>query len=214
MKSFSTIVTLLVVCSFAHAKARLGNYYFGFAVGRAELPMAVTETITENNATRQVSSIRKVDGVAFEISLNLPISTSSDLHFKLARSDFSHGDNSTHLNEAGLDFLYRFNQVARDTKLFLPFCGLGLQYTELKDSKEKFYGVFQTGAEFLLGEEIVLTPRLKYVNSLLDYALNDFEFGLSLTWLASKRHALALRYDKMVDSQNSFAGLEYMYSWK
>ncbi len=214
MKPRSLFCILLVSCTLCQAKARLGNYYFGFAVGRAEYPMAITETVTDSNTTRQVTSMKKLDGVSFEISLNLPISLSSDLHFKLARSDFSHGNHSSHLNEAKLDYLYRFNQVARDSRLFLPFVGLGVQYAELKGSKEKFYANAQTGAEFVLTDSLVFTPRIRYVNSLLDYAINDFEFGASMTWLASKRHALALRYSKSVDAQNYFAGLEYLYSWK
>jgi len=220
------ILTFLSLGShFSWGETRLGNYYFGFGIHRIEH----SRSYWENNGSNWTPSERKMDGYSFELSLNLPLSDSFDLNLGIIRNDFNDDAVTDHLNQAHANLIYRFNRFKRETGFALPFAGLGLQYSEYKignwnpdarvnsaliSNKEKLHIKIQTGAELYLNPELTLTPRLSYINQLFLDAQNDFLFDVSLSWLATRRHALSLAYSKYIDSQHSSLGIEYLHSWK
>lgn len=202
---------------FSFGETRLGNYYFGFEVSRIDH----SRSYLESNGTSTELKNREMDGVSLNLALNLPLSDSFDLKLAVNRSDFSDDNKSDHLNKASADLIFRYNRIKRDTGFILPFAGLGLLYTEYHNHKEKFHAVLQTGAEIYLHESFTLTPRFNYIHSLLkqewnhpEISENDFKFDLSLTWLATRKHALSLGFSKHVDSEVSTFGIEYLHSWK
>jgi hypothetical protein len=207
VKSSFFVLSIFLFCSsFCWSKTRLGNYYVGFGVGRFDHPSQRVDV----NGTRQ---FKEMDGVIFDVDLNLPLSHAFDFNLNFARSDFSDDNFSMHHNQLDGALFYSMHFLERKTGFLLPYVGLGLQYSETKDDKARYAGKLHTGAEFYLSESLTFSPRISYVNSFMDLNNNHFEVDLSLTWLAMKRHALALRFSKNVEVQSSTIGLQYLHSW-
>ena len=101
MKSFLFAVSIfLFFSSFSWSKTRLGNYYVGFGVGRLDHPSQRVDV----NGTRQ---FKEMDGVTFDVDLNLPLSYAFDFNLNFARSDFSDDNFSMHHNQLdGVDLVF------------------------------------------------------------------------------------------------------------
>ena len=161
VKSSIFVLSIFLFCSFfCWSKTRLGNYYVGFGVGRFDHPSQRVDV----NGTRE---FKEMDGVIFDVDLNLPLSHAFDFNLNFARSDFSDDNFSMHHNQLAGALFYSMHFLERKTGFLLPYVGLGLQYSETKDDKARYAGKLHTGAEFCLSESLTFTPRISYVLSLI-----------------------------------------------
>ena len=162
------------------------------------------------NGTRQ---FKEMDGVIFNVDLNLPLSHAFDFNLNFARSDFSDDNFSMHHNQLDGALFYSMHFLERKTGFLLPYVGVGLQYSETKDDKARYAGKLHTGAEFYLSESLTFSPRISYVNSFMDLNKNHFEVDLSLHTFGDEKTRPCPAFFKKCEVQSSTIGLQYLHSW-
>ena len=202
MKSF--LLTLLFLCGLcfcSYSKSRLGEYYFGFGVMRA-------------NGGNGID----VEGDAIALSVNTLASDSADFIFS-----FDYGKLETNASKdtawsINADYVMQFGDADATHSLFRPYAGLGIGYlrdpSDLKLGDDGLTWRLLAGSEVLITENWHLGLNARYFGLLNDLSEADLTLGFSVGWWIDDVHGIALEYDHSLDSELEFISLKYLYSWR
>lgn len=200
--TLALVLTGFVFAPGLFAKARLGEYYLGFAYSLADGGKSADDR----------------EGDFLHLRASNPFDSSSDLsiYFDYGSLNTKSGDTTSW--NLGVDYITHFNGFNIGSTELNPYLGVGLGFLDeegpIRLAEDGFTWSLLLGAELQVTHSLSFNFGGRFLGAWSEFKQNEFSTDFGVTWWFDQIHGASFQYQRAIEAELNYFSLEYLYSWQ